>query len=155
MIRCIFGLLSFGLFVCGLGVCIAAGSFGSDTWFKDMVTESGVNFKEGTVIMDKMYSTLKTWFILMGVCFLLYGCCGGAVIYLRKCYCTCCHCSSTIALLIFTLIMFVPLCAVWGMDTTTVDAFCKKDYSKLPFDMGDYFAKHPNQNAARYDTILN
>lgn len=141
---CIFGSFSAGLFIIGLVVTIFAAGFGDDTWFEDMVKDSGVEFTEGSRLMEKMYTTLRTCFIMVGVCFLIYGCAGGLVLYCKKCICTCGYNFMTFLLFIFTLVVAIPTFSVWNMENETVDSFCKNDFEALPFDFADYFREHPD-----------
>merc|ERR1712195_203955 len=56
---------------------------------------------------------------------------------------------------IFVLVVSVPVFAVWGMDDNVVIDFCKNDYDKLPFKMGEYFTEPPDMHASRFDKVLN
>lgn len=46
-----------------------------------MVGETGFDFSKGEKVMEKMYGTFKTAFIMIGVCFTVYGCCGFIAIW--------------------------------------------------------------------------
>ena len=151
----VFSLFSLGLVVCGLCVTIVAASFGSDNWFADMVKESGIEFKEGEKMFERMTGIVKTVFVIVGVCFLVYGLLGCLVIYCRKCACSCAYTCFTFLLFVFTLIVAVPVFAIWGLDDGTVANFCKNDYNKMPFKMGEYFEEHPDMHASRFDNTLN
>lgn len=53
------------------------------------------------------------------------------------------------------IIIAVPVFALWGMETKTVDEFCKNDFNALPFNFGEYFKKNPDMSATKLDILLN
>lgn len=151
----VFSILSLGLVIVGLSITIVAAGFNSDNWFGKMVEKSGIEFEQGEKLMDKMTGMVKTVFVWVGVIFLLYGLAGCLVIYCRKCMCSCLYTCCTFLLFVFTLVVAVPVFSIWGMDDNVVIDFCKNDYDKLPFKMGEYFTEHPDMHASRFDKVLN
>lgn len=53
---------------------------GNDTWLQDMIKEAGISFANGVEMSEKMYKGMKDVLIVVGVVFIVYGCCGGFVL---------------------------------------------------------------------------
>lgn len=153
-VKWVFGCLSLGLVIMGIVVLFVSGGFDGSQWFKDMVAETGITEGEVSRIADKMIYIYKTTFLCVGAFFLLFGLFGFLVSYCQKCIIGFTHCTCIFLLFIFTFIVAIPVCAVWGLEKTIIDDFCVQKYDKFPHQMGSYFKEHPNENSDNYDQYM-